>query len=154
MDIHSAKGSILYSWGSDDNQTEDPQKNFRNPAYDGKRGVLGDRLYSEYISEADLSNVKKVATRTASAMKSASYGERKYIAEQAVGFYPTSGSSDDYSFSRSQVDHTLNKIYGFMMEYGYQTNFYPTLEEFQHTVMDTAAGFMEFCLAAADIGLA
>lgn len=36
----------------------------------------------------------------------------------------------------------------------YDTNFYPTLAEFQENILDTGAGLMEFCLAAADIGLA
>jgi hypothetical protein len=39
------------------------------------------------------------------------------------------------------------------MEFGHPTNFYPTQAEFEQNVVDTGAGFTEFCLAAADIGL-
>ncbi|MBP1689037.1 MAG: hypothetical protein H6Q33_5180, partial [Deltaproteobacteria bacterium] len=38
-------------------------------------------------------------------------------------------------------------------EFGYATNFYPTLTEFHQNVKDTGAGLMEFCLAASDAGL-
>jgi hypothetical protein len=81
-----------------------------------------------------------------------SVGGRAYKPAQSVGLYPASGASDDYAFSRFQVDGRRNKVYGFTMEFGYPTNFYPTQAEFEQNVIDTGAGFMEFCLAAADIG--
>ena len=39
------------------------------------------------------------------------------------------------------------------MEFGYPTNFYPTLPEYHANLKDTGAGLMEFCLAASDGGL-
>ena len=39
IDIHSFGEDILYNWGDDDDQTTDPAMNFRNPAFDGKRGI-------------------------------------------------------------------------------------------------------------------
>lgn len=152
MDIHSAAGDMLYSWGDDDDQSDDSHQSFLNPAYDGKRGVLNDKDYGEYINEADWRNVQEAAKRTVDAM--ASVGGRSYIPEQSVTLFPTSGASDDYSFSRFQANTAHNKVYGFTMEFGYPTNFYPTKEEFQQNVIDTGAGFMEFCLAVADIGVA
>lgn len=151
MDIHSAAGDMLYSWGDDDDQSSDPNKNFLNPVWDGKRGILGRRDYKEWITEKDLSNVQVTADRVTDAM--VSVGGRSYKPEQAVGLYATSGASGDYAFSRFQVDESRNKVYGFTMEFGYSTNFYPTDVEFVQNVIDTGAGFMEFCLAAADIGL-
>jgi hypothetical protein len=151
LDIHSAAGDMLYSWGDDNDQANDPAQNFLNAAWDGKRGVVDAQDYKEYINETDWSNVQNVANRTAIAM--VSVGGRTYVPKQSVGLYATSGASDDYSFSRFQVDHSHNKVYGFTMEFGYPTNFYPTTQEFQQNVIDTGAGFMEFCLAAADIGL-
>ena len=152
LDIHSAAGDMLYSWGDDDNQERQPSQNFQNSAFDGKRGVLfGDQVYREYITEADLNNVVSAANRTTGAMSSV--GGRRYNPQQSVGLYATSGASDDYAFSRFQVDKSRNKVYGFTMEFGYPTNFYPTTTEFQQNVIDTGAGFMEFCLAAADLGL-
>ncbi len=151
VDIHSAVGDKLYSWGDDDNQAVDPKQTFRNAAWDGKRGILGRKDYKEWITETDLRNIQVAANRTTSSMSSV--GGRVYKPAQAVGLYATSGASDDYAFSRFQVDDRRNKVYGFTMEFGHPTNFYPTKAEFEQNVIDTSAGFMEFCLAAADIGL-
>ncbi len=40
VDVHSYQQTILYPWGDDDNQTADPDMNFKNPGYDGGRGLL------------------------------------------------------------------------------------------------------------------
>jgi hypothetical protein len=151
MDIHSAAGDLLYPWGDDNDQTGDPAQSFTNPAWDGRRGVLGVQDYREWIGEADLSTVSRVARRVAAAMHGV--GKRPYLPEQAVGLYATSGTADDYAFSRHITNRDLNKVYGFTMEFGHPTNFYPTVTEFHDNVIDTAAGFMEFCLAAVDSGL-
>lgn len=98
MDIHSAVGDILYSWGDDDNQGTATAMNFQNAAYDGKRGIVGDAIYKEYIPSTDATAIKNVAPKTAAGMSAA--GGRSYSIQQAVGLYPTSGASDDYSFSR------------------------------------------------------
>jgi hypothetical protein len=39
------------------------------------------------------------------------------------------------------------------MEFGYSTNFYPTLPEFNSNILDTNAGFMDWALAAIAAGL-
>lgn len=104
-------------------------------------------------------------------------GGRSYQAMQAVGLYPTSGASDDYAFSRFWAKSGANKVspriplqkrrfppkaafadtntqvYGFTMEFGYSTNFYPTLSEFNQNILDTNAGFMDWALAAIGVGL-
>lgn len=53
VDVHSYSEDILYNWGDDDNQTNDPQMNFKNPAFDGKRGVGSDSGYREFIRSAE-----------------------------------------------------------------------------------------------------
>jgi murein tripeptide amidase MpaA len=151
LDIHSAAGDMLYNWGDDDDQETDPTQNFLNPAWDRKRGVLGVNDYKEWIDKSDLGKIQTAASRVTTAMSSV--GGRPYDPKQAVGLYATSGASDDYSFSRFRANSHHNKVHGFTMEFGYPTNFYPTKTEFQQNVIDTGAGFMEFCLAAADIGL-
>ncbi|OSS53544.1 hypothetical protein B5807_00164 [Epicoccum nigrum] len=151
MDIHSAAGDILYSWGDDDDQTATSTMNFLNSAYDGKRGVTGDSVYKEYIPAADYTNIKNVAAKTVAAMKAV--GGRSYTAGQSVGLYPTSGASDDYAFSRFWAKPGANKVYGYTMEFGYSTNFYPTLSEFNQNILDTNAGFMDWALAAISVGL-
>jgi hypothetical protein len=151
MDIHSAAGEVLFNWGDDNNQLNDPSMQFLNPACDGKRGVVGDALYREWIEESDFGKITNVSRRVTGAMHTV--GGRPYSPLQAVGLYPTSGASDDYAFSRYRANAKLNKAYGFTMEFGYPTNFYPTLAEYYDNIRDVGAGLMEFCLAAADAGL-
>ncbi|KAK0615243.1 hypothetical protein B0T17DRAFT_498499 [Bombardia bombarda] len=151
MDIHSAAGDILYSWGDDDNQSTNTAMNFLSATYDGKRGVTGDTAYKEYIPAADATAIKKVADATVAAMKGV--GSRSYITQQAVGLYPTSGATDDYAFSRFWAKPGVNKVYGYTMEFGYSTNFYPTLAEFNTNILDTNAGFMDWALTAIGVGL-
>ena len=151
MDIHSAAGDILYSWGDDEDQTTNDKMNFLNAAYDGKRGVTGDTVYKEYIPSTDYTNIKNVAQKTVAAMSAV--GGRSYSAGQSVGLYATSGASDDYAFSRYWAKSGANKVYGYTMEFGYSTNFYPTLSEFNQNILDTNAGFMDWALAAIAVGL-
>jgi murein tripeptide amidase MpaA len=151
MDIHSAAGDILYSWGDDENQSTSTTMNFQNAAYDGKRGPVGDTVYKEYAPAADVTNIKSVASKTVAAMKAV--GGRQYTSMQAVGLYATSGATDDYAYSRQWAKPGANKVYGFTMEFGYSTNFYPTSSEFNQNILDTNAGFMDWALAAIAIGL-
>ncbi|KAH8732643.1 hypothetical protein GQ44DRAFT_639103 [Phaeosphaeriaceae sp. PMI808] len=151
MDVHSAVGDILYSWGDDDNQSNTPTMNFLNAAYDGKRGTVGDTVYKEYAPASDITSIKTVAAKTAAGMRAV--GGRSYSEIQAVGLYPTSGASDDYAYSRQWAQPGKNKVHGFTMEFGYSTNFYPTSGEFNQNILDTSAGFMEWSLAAIAVGL-
>lgn len=151
MDIHSAAGDILYSWGDDDAQTTNTDMNFMNAAYDGKRGPVGDTVYKEYLPAADNTNIKNVAAKTVAAMKAV--GGRSYTAMPAVGLYATSGASDDYAYSRHFANSAKNKVHGYTMEFGYSTNFYPTSSEFNQNILDTNAGFMDWALAAIAAGL-
>ncbi|KAK3984524.1 hypothetical protein QBC44DRAFT_336823 [Cladorrhinum sp. PSN332] len=151
MDVHSAAGTLLYSWGDDENQSTTPAMNFLNSTYDGKRGKVGDTTYKEYIPSADQTAIKTVADATVAAMRAV--GSRSYTSQQAVGLYPTSGASDDYAFSRFWAQPGVNKVYGYTMEFGYSTNFYPTLTEFNQNILDTNAGFMDWALTAISVGL-
>ena len=67
MDIHSAAGQVLFNWGDDDNQMNDPAMQFLNPGWDGKRGIVGDNVYREWIEEPDYGKVSNAARRVASA---------------------------------------------------------------------------------------
>ena len=63
MDVHSYSELILYPWGDDENQTADPDMNFKNPIYDGYRGHPGDSIYQEYIHKKDLQWYESTANR-------------------------------------------------------------------------------------------
>lgn len=151
IDVHSAAGTLLYSWGDDDDQSFDPKQNLFNPEYDGKRGIVQDKLYGEFIDQQDWDNVRIQANATTAAMNATA--GRAYVPQQAVGLYPTSGASDDWTFSRWHKNKKVNKVYGYTLEFGYPTNFYPTAEEYVQNIIDTSAGFMEFILTAVEIGL-
>lgn len=151
MDIHSAVGDLLYSWGDDDDQTTSSTMNFLNSAYDGKRGTVGDSAYKEYIPSQDLTNIRTVSTATVNAMKAV--GGRSYSSQQAVGLYATSGATDDYAFSRYWQVSGANKVYGYTLEFAPSGNFYPTSSEFNTNILDTNAGFMDWALAAISVGL-
>jgi murein tripeptide amidase MpaA len=151
MDIHSAVGDILYPWGDDADQTQDPGQRFLNVAFDGQRGVVPAQDYREWIEEAELARIAGVAERTSTTMQAV--GGSSYSPMQAASLYATSGSSDDYAFSRTFSNPGLNKVYSFTMEFGPPFHFYPTPAEFRQNVLDVGAGLVEFCLAAADIGV-
>ncbi|KAI5918705.1 hypothetical protein F4810DRAFT_558542 [Camillea tinctor] len=159
IDLHSYAGDILYSWGSDTDQTANPYMNFLNSTYDRVRGRTSDSTttgYGEYIPQADLNNIRNVGTQVGKAMD-ASTG-RSYTVMQSAYLYPTSGASDDYAFSRHYTDSKLNLIYGYTIEFGFGNNaascpFYPSDSQYLLNLQETNAGFMEFLLAASRVGL-
>ncbi|KAI0127066.1 hypothetical protein BJ170DRAFT_630937 [Xylariales sp. AK1849] len=159
MDLHSYEGDVLYSWGSDTDQSTDPDKNFKNASYDSIRGITTDSpttKYGEYISATELSTAKSVGTSVGKALSAAA--SRSYTVKQSAYLYPTSGASDDYAFSRHYADSSLNLIYAYTVEFGFGSTvsscpFYPTDSDYTKNLQETNAGFMEFLLAAAAAGL-
>ncbi|KAI4595441.1 hypothetical protein KJ359_006787 [Pestalotiopsis sp. 9143b] len=155
LDLHSDAGVVLYSWGSDDNQSTDPSMNFLNSTYNKARGVSPDRtgfVYTEYTTAEDWALNEKTANSIGAAMI-ASTG-RTYDVEQANELYPTSGASDDYSYSRHFADPSLGLVHAFTVEFGFSNNaascgFYPTAATYKQNILETNAGFMELLLAAA-----
>ncbi|PBP21208.1 hypothetical protein BUE80_DR007754 [Diplocarpon rosae] len=161
VDLHSYTGDVLYSWGSDENQSDDPRMNFLNRTYDGVRGILGDTpgagsAYGEYVpADVNAANVG-AARRVGAAMSAAA--QRPYAVVPASALYATSGASDDYSFSRHFADPATNLIHGYTVEFGFGNDgascpFYPTQEQHNANVAEIGAGFMELLLAAVEYGL-
>jgi murein tripeptide amidase MpaA len=151
LDIHSYNGSVLHTWGNDDNQTVTPAMNFRNSSFDGKRGVK-DKVYEEYIPAIDLANIQDAAIKTVSAINAVR--GQSYQAKQSFALdigtgkpYPTSGANDDYAYSRHWVDSSKPRVYGFTLEFGFNT-FQPTWDEMEKIILDITAGMIEFCLVA------
>jgi carboxypeptidase T len=148
VDIHSFGEMILYSWGDDDNQSLDHDMNFQNAKYDKVRGIPRDSDYKEYIERQDEKVLKNLANRMNDALKRVR--GRKYKVEQAVGLYPTSGTSDDYAFSRHIADRSKQKTYGFTIEFGKEeTGFIPPFSEMQNVIKEVSSALTEFCIAAA-----
>jgi carboxypeptidase T len=151
LDVHSFGEDILYNWGDDDNQTTDPSKNFHNPAFDGQRGVLTSG-YGEYIRSADRNDLIALGNAMGDAVHAA-HG-RTYTVKPSVNLYPTSGTSDDYAFSRHFVSHTKGKILGYTIEWGparpdVATSFHPGYADMVPIIEEVTAGLLQFCLEAA-----
>jgi carboxypeptidase T len=64
--------------------------------------------------------------------------------------YPTSATSDDYSFSRHIVSGQSNqKIYGFTIEFGKEENgFIPPYSEMKNVIDEVSSALTELCIAA------
>jgi murein tripeptide amidase MpaA len=149
IDLHSYGETILHSWGTDENQSHDPKMSFRNPAYDGKRGLIHDDLYREHIRGADLKEAVRMGRAMAGAIRLVR--DRKYRLQQSVGLYPTTASSDDYAYSRHLTDATMGKIISYTMEWGRiraNTPFHPPYDEMRKVMREVTAGLLEFCLQA------
>ncbi|KAH7021416.1 zinc carboxypeptidase [Microdochium trichocladiopsis] len=160
IDLHSYTGDVLYSWGSDDNQSKYPYMNFLNSTYDSVRGILTDtpgsgKGYGEYVPAAEGTANAAAAQRLASGLTAG--GGKTYGYYQASDLYPTSGASDDYAYSRHFADPSKNLVHAYTVEFGFGSSgscpFYPSVANYNENIRATNAGFFEFLLAATELGL-
>ena len=123
-------------------------RNFANPAFDGERGAIGG--YREYLSAADQEIATDIAQAVADAMRAVR--GQAYKPLQAVGLYPTCGTSDDYCFARHIVDPGRTKTFSYTLEF----NFGPGDKTFlatsnprtlDTTIRDVVPGLIALCLA-------
>ena len=143
VDVHSYVPAIYHTWGFDENQTSDPAMSFRNPAFDGQRGGAGD-AYREYIPGQDLEALEDLGRLMSDAIAAAS--GTAYELGQSFALYPTSGTSDDYAYSRHFVDGTRSKILGFTIECG--RSFQPPWQEAEDVIREVCAALLALCVAA------
>jgi carboxypeptidase T len=156
LDVHSYDGSILYPWGDDENQSTDPTKNFRNSAWDGQRGTLGDE-YREFIPGRDLNAYESAAARMVDGVREVA--GRRYTAKQGFFLRPwgyrTSGTLKDYPYSRHFVSNALTKAMSMTVEIGFGTDggFRPAPDSVAQIIRNEGAVLVfEFCLAIMCIG--
>jgi murein tripeptide amidase MpaA len=147
VDVHSYVPAVFYSWGFDADQSSDPTMNFRNPAFDGKRG-RGDSAYGEFIPADDLRSLENLGQTLKLAIAAANGAG--YELAQSFTLYPTSGASDDYAYSRHFVQGASGKILGFTIECG--TSFQPTWAEAEGVIREVCAGLTALCVSAAAPG--
>jgi hypothetical protein len=122
---------------------------FKNPAYDGRRGLIHDDVYREYIASADEAHARQIGQHMAAAIRRVR--GREYRVRQSVGLYPTAGACDDYTYSRHRVDRKQSKIIAYTMEWGRShatTPFHPPYDEMRKVMREVAAGLLELCLRA------
>ena len=142
LDIHGPSGTFVYNWGDAGDQSTDPGMNFNNPAWDGRRVAP----YGEYLSASDLAFMKQLGNRLVSAANLVDNGS--YDSQQSFDdLYPTTATSDDYSFSRHFTNPAAGKTYGCTFEYG-GGEFYSAYEDMLVTISETNACMLEFASAA------
>jgi carboxypeptidase T len=158
IDVHSFGEDILYNWGDDDNQTSDSSMNFRNPTFDARRGIPdstpgGDpQKYREYLPATDLTTMTGLGNVMRDAIHAA-HG-RQYAVKGAVGLYPTSGTSDDYAYSRHFLDKHKGKVLGYVIEWGPQRpsvakSFHPDYSDMVPIIEEVTAALLAFSVAVA-----
>src|SRR6478672_7065245 len=81
VDIHSYSELILYCWGDDQYQSDDPQQNFTNPTYNRKRGIRNDEAYKEYVPKVDMDTAKDLANHIYDGIRAVNHNE--YAVESA-----------------------------------------------------------------------
>jgi hypothetical protein len=142
LDIHSYSELILHPWGDDHNQTTDPTMNFMNPVYDGLRGTGGAGSYREYIPGSDLDRFVLLANN----MRNAIDDERGriYTVKQGMDLYPTTGTTEDYAYSRHFVDASKRRVMAYVVETG--TQFQPPFAEGYNIIKEVATGLVNFCV--------
>lgn len=146
VDVHSAVPVILHNWGSDQNQTTSPTDNFRNPDLDALRGRPDDGI-GEFIPEGDLKIAVELAERMSDAVRAVR--DADYGVEAAYGLYPTSGTSDDYAYSRYLTNPAATKVFGYTIECG--DTFQPVFAEAEQVIQEVSAALLALALNAPEI---
>ena len=141
MDIHGAAGTVLFTWGDAQDQGQDPAMNFLNPAWDGRRNPP----YAEYLGAADEAEIQRLGAAVAAAANAPAGGS--YDLKQSFGgIYPTSGTSDDYAFSRHLADASAAKTYSFTFEYS-GWDYFPPYDQMLGIVDEVNAAMIGLCAA-------
>jgi Zinc carboxypeptidase len=138
IDIHSYSELLLYPWGDDENQSTDPNQNFRNPAFDGQRGIVGSG-YKEYIPPADLHAHVVTAERIRDGI--AAVRGRVYTVQESISLYPTTATTHDYAYARNFIDTGRRRILGYTLETA--RAFQPGDAEKDSVISEVSAGLME-----------
>jgi murein tripeptide amidase MpaA len=145
VDVHSYTGLVLYPWGDDQNQTTDPSMSFRNSAWDGKRGIAND-AYRDYIPAWRLAELQTAAAIMRDGILAVR--EESYVSEQGFSLYPTSGTSEDWAFTREFLSPSRGKLSGFVIEFNKNFDFFPTWAEMVDLIADIDAGLLALCAYA------
>jgi hypothetical protein len=148
IDVHgyTFDGEIYYPWGDDENQSTDPAKNWRNPAFDHQRGRKAD-AYSEYLRAEDLASHVYLADQLRDGIQPVN--GHTYSVGQSYALYPTAGTSDDYAWSRHLVSPSLPRVESFAIEHrgsGFHTT---NAVEQDEVIQELASGLINFSLACA-----
>lgn len=151
IDVHSFGEWILYPWGDDQNQDDTPSENFQNPAWDGDRGLFND-AYGEYLDIDDEAHHITLAQALHDGINDA-HGRSYTITQSALlnGVYITTGTANDYAYSRHLADPARPKVHGYTVEWGPERSslaksFHPDYSDMLPILEEVTAGLLSFCL--------
>jgi murein tripeptide amidase MpaA len=149
VDVHSYTGDVLYPWGDDENQTTDASKSFKNAAWDHQRGVAGD-AYGEYIPAYRLTELQTAANVMRDGINAVR--GQGYVSKQGFWLwsstYPTSGTSEDWAFTREFLVPSRGRLSGFVIEFNKVQTFFPPWPEMVDMILDVDAGLVALCAYA------
>ncbi|TNE45715.1 MAG: hypothetical protein EP343_26015 [Deltaproteobacteria bacterium] len=143
VDVHSYSELIMYPWGDDDSQDHQEDMNFHNPAYDGKRGVLGDTAYREYLSKEDLEWYLRVGRQVQTGIEAVR--GRVYTLGPSADLYPTTGTAGDYPYAHGIESGRDKPLYSLTIETGRE--FQPPLDEARQIILEVSSGLAAMGLA-------
>ena len=142
VDVHSYSEFVMWPWGHAPSQSTDPSKVFTTlPTGTCTASIPGS--YAEYIDPRDRQRFSTVGTTIVDAIKQVR--GRTYVSKPSLDLYATTGTFDDYAYSRHLANPALGKTYGFTFETGpwtgdARTAFHPANPE--PIKNDTKAGLL------------
>lgn len=149
VDVHSYTGDVLHPWGDDENQTTDASKSFKNTAWDHQRGVAGD-AYGEYVPAVRLAELQTAANVMRDGINAVR--GQGYVSKQGFWLwgstYPTSGTSEDWAFTREFLMPGRGRLSGFVIEFNKVQDFFPTWPDMVDMIVDIDAGLVALCAHA------
>ena len=160
VDVHSFSRKILFPWGMDDNQTRDPAKSFRNPAWDGRRDGGFGGPYGEFIPGALYEEHMRIGRAMREAILAAAGDDPRaqqrsvYDVEPSLALYPTTGTASDYAASlQFEPDPPAQRVISYTLEIGSDADgeggFQPVPAIYPKIERETHAALMAFLRAAA-----
>lgn len=144
IDVHSYSELLLHNWGDDQNQSANPSMNFRNNSLNSVRGIKNDAAYREFVPVCDLTGVVSQANQMKNSINLVR--GKNYTVKQSFGLYVTSGTSQDYAYSRYFTNPGNGKIFAFTIEWG--TQFQPPWVEMEQIIRDISSALLTFCIEA------
>ena len=146
LDVHSYFPAILHCWSFDENQTDTPAMNFRNPSYDGQRGNLDGTDYREFVNPEDLKEFRRLGFLMADEIQKVRGEVYKVGSSLSIcpPLYACPGTSKDYAYSRHFVDASKPKVFAFTVECG--QSFQPVWYEAREVIREVSAALTRFAV--------
>ncbi|KXH32615.1 carboxypeptidase A [Colletotrichum simmondsii] len=163
LDVHTKNRIVSHAWSDIPIQTTNPEMNFRNQSYDGKRGDVNTQ-YGEYMTPQDHDIYKDISNNMAEQMEKVS-GEPVYsidkLRKKGRVFQGSSGTAIDWAYSRHVVNEAATKIMSFKLKFGISEEeaaetgqkggcqYYPSRKIYKRGISESAVGYMTFLLNVA-----